>query len=373
MNTIKKTLLTGVITFLAACEQPADQKQLFLEQQLDSFILPLHQQLSLQSQHFINQSTQFCQQPNQQHLQQVQLQWLATMKAWQQVQSINFGPITDDNQAWKMQFWPDKKNLIKQKTVKLLRSEDTINVDKIEQSSVVIQGLSAAEYLLFDQQQLVEQQTILSSFDDNSRNAQRRCQMLTAISQHSFNVAEFLQQQWGSSTQGYGAVFINPNSDNLEFASQNESIASLIQSIVSSLEVIQKNKLGGPLGYNNKKSIPRPYLAEAWRSQQSLLLIAANLSAVERFLTDQNAGLFQLMADNTQAKTLIPALQQKLKATKQALNDIDQPLFTAVTHEASKSQVETLYKQNQSLLRLIKHDVVTSLGLTLGFNANDGD
>jgi hypothetical protein len=373
MNVIKTTAIASALLTVTACDQPVDTKQQFIERQLAEFILPLHQQFTDQSQLFITSSQQFCQQPNQQQLLLVQQQWLATMQAWQQLQSINFGPITVDNQAWKMQFWPDKKNLIKQKTLKLLRTDDTIDVHKIEHSSVVVQGLSAAEYLLFDEQQLADDETILSSYDNGSKMASRRCDLLTAISQHSLNIAGFLQQQWGSNAEGYGAVYSQPNIDNIAYPDQDQAITSIIQSIVSSLEVIQKNKLGGPLGYNNKKSIPRPYLAEAWRSQQSLSLIKANLTAAELFLTNPNSGLFLLMADSQQASSLIPLVKQQLHDTQAALAAIEQPLAKAVSDPADIERVITLYSENQTLLRLLKTDVVTALGLTLGFNSNDGD
>ena len=66
-------------------------------------------------------------------------------------------------------------------------------------------------------------------------------------------------------------------------------------------------------------------------------------------------------------------MKQQLHDTQAALAAIEQPLAKAVSDPADIERVITLYSENQTLLRLLKTDVVTALGLTLGFNSNDGD
>ncbi|ROR99951.1 hypothetical protein EDC56_2586 [Sinobacterium caligoides] len=381
MPTLPKKLLlkhglivTALSITIAGCSKQPTPEQTLINTELDRVIVPIHQHFEEQTAQLSQQATAFCSdQRNPDSLETLREQWLLSMQSWQQVMAIDFGPIKEHNQAWKIQFWPDKKNLIKQKTLKLLASDSKIDGDKIEKASVVIQGLSATEYLLYDRQSLVNAESDFNSlYDTSTTQGQRRCDMLMAVTDHSHRVAQHMAERWvgNDEEQGYADIYRSFGEDNVDYPTANDAIGTLIQSMVSSLEKIKKDKIGGPLGYNAKTKLVRPYLVEAWRSQQSLQLIDANLEAIDQLL---NAGLLEYISAKPGGAELAAKIKQQLADTQFAASVIKQSLFEAVNDADGKAQTEDLYRQVTLLLRLLKKETVDTLGITLGFNSNDGD
>ena len=65
-------------------------------------------------------------------LKRYRAQWKNTMQAWQRIQWVNFGPITENSREWQIQFWPDRNNIVGQKIKFLLEQDgiDTADLDR---------------------------------------------------------------------------------------------------------------------------------------------------------------------------------------------------------------------------------------------------
>jgi predicted lipoprotein len=347
-----------LLLFLVACSQPPEQQ--LLEKTADSVILPLYQQYFAATEKLNQDAITFCQSPANKDLYQTLRQdWLQAMKAWQGAQQIIFGPVQEDNQAWKIQFWPDKHNLIRKKTQALLDSSDKLTVERLTQASVVVQGLSALEYLLFDTDagQLQQYQQ------------PRQCQLLMAVTANSEQVAGFLYDQWRPGGGDYRAVFTSPGPDNPEFPDTKAGISALVDALASNLERAKNERLGGPLGYRNSKQRPQAYLSEAWRSQSSLKLLQANIEA--------SLVLYQPMSDYMQLfsarRDLDQQIHQQFSLVLQQLQQLEKPLFIAVTEPEQQLLLTALYSDVTGLVTLMKNELPSAMGVNLGFNSNDGD
>lgn len=362
MTRLSRTLYFACVAlFLAAC-QPSPTAEEKLLRNSSQWIVDNHQRFATASTHFEQASHAFCASPSAENLEAARSRWVTAMSAWQSVKLTNFGPLSVGNQSWKIQFWPDKKNLIRRKSLELMNSDDAITVDRLGGASVVVQGLSAAEYLLFD-----PQEGQLNHFTEGDL-AYRRCELLQAIAGHTHQVSKNLHQQWIS----YAETLANPSEENPEYKTPQASISVLVDSLAAALEVAKQQQLAMPLGYRQKSKRGRPYFGEAWRSQHSRELLIANLESVKALfsLADQY-GLEDYLRDTQHAdlaKTLSDLMSAAIKETEQSA-----AFFTAVTDKEQRLQLDHLYQTLGELLSTVKNDLPPALGVQLGFNSNDGD
>jgi predicted lipoprotein len=234
-----------------------------------------------------------------------------------------------------------------------------LTVERLTEASVVVQGLSALEYLLFDADagQLQQYQQ------------PRQCQLLMVVSTHSEQVASFLYDQWRPGGGNYRAVFTTPGPDNKAFPDSKAGISALVDALVSNLERAKNERLGGPLGYRNRKLRPQAYLTEAWRSQSSLKLLQANIKA--------SLALYQPLSDYMQLfparRDLDQQIHQQFTLVLEQLQQLETPLFIAVTEPTQQALLTALYDDVTGLVKLIKNKLPPAMGVNLGFNSNDGD
>jgi predicted lipoprotein len=359
MKSLRLYFLVISSLLLCACQQeqepPANPELTLLLNLGQQVIVPWHQQFSDEALLLQRNSNEFCSNTSTRSLESLQQSWRSTMGAWQQIQLITFGPIQADNLSWKVQFWPDRHNLIKRKTDELLASDDDITAERISEASVVIQGLSSLEYLLFDP----EAETALKQA--------RRCQLLLATTEHTHSIAEKLSQQW---QQHYLSTFTQPGPDNKIYSNKESALIAVVDSLLASLEVIKKDKLEKPLGYSNKSKKARPYLSEAWRSEYSLKSIEINIVGLQ---TIYQQGLDSYLGQQENGPALKQNVDNHFQQMMATLNAVNLPLSKAVKDPQQQTILALLHQQLTSMIKLFKYEVPATMGITLGFNANDGD
>ena len=115
-----------------------------------------------------------------------------------------------------MQFWPDKKNLVARQVTALLGAKPNLTQADLDGASVVVQGLSAYEYVLFDK-------TI--DLGDSATKA-RYCPLLTSIGEHQQQLAASVLQQWEDKDGMADQLRSFPNE---RYAEPSEAIAELLR------------------------------------------------------------------------------------------------------------------------------------------------
>lgn len=364
--------LASTLTYLS---KPASDKQ-DLERQVardlaENTITHFHQQFAISTKALSASSQTFCLNPNETTLQVAQEQWKLAMSDWQAVKIINFGPIKVNNLSWRLQFWPDKKNLVGRKIKSLLKSEDIIDKAGLKESSVVIQGLSALEYLLFDRTggKLSHYQT--------AGKGPRQCDLLQTVASLTQQTAEQLASAWQADAE-YSSNFINTTAteseaDDTEIATGTPPITLLIESVLANLETLKNDKLGAPLGLKSATGKTNAFLAEAWRSQYSLPLVSANLRSVRQLLVNgELLGLTDFLIANDQ-QALAARLLTQLDAAQITLNSVRKPLTEAINHDESRQALSKAHADLAMLINTLKRDIPIALNISLGFNDNDGD
>ena len=358
-------LLIAAIGLTAACSPAPSEKVLINTSKLA--ILPAHERFSLSSQALALAADSFCGAPSSEGLDLVRTHWRTTVDSWSGVQNLQFGPLLIDNQAWKIQFWPDKKNLIARKVEALIRSDEVLNEKRIDDASVVVQGLSSLEYLLFDGK--------LGSLNSyaNTDTSTRRCALLVAVTGHLHGVANGLYDAWRPESGNYLQAFTKTGPDNPEYPDDNVALANLLDTLVAGVELIKRDKFERPLGLASSDGQAQIYLLEWWRSQYSREAITANLMALKTVFTAASGyGLDDYLTSVKQHSDLSAQIQQHFDSSLSAANAIPNSLFSS---PAPRDQAELIAFQNEitTLLSLLKSDLPTALGISLGFNAKDGD
>ncbi|MDQ4191573.1 imelysin family protein, partial [Pseudomonas aeruginosa] len=282
----------------------------------------------------------------------------AAQKAWAELQPLLIGPLAEGNRAWQVQFWPDKKDLVGRQVEQLLKNNPQVDAAALAKASVVVQGLSAYEYILFD-----------SKIDlADAATKARYCPLLEAIGTHQQQLAQDILARWKNDGGMLTQMSKFPND---RYADAHEAIAELLRVQVTALDMLKK-KLGTPLG-RQSKGIPQPYQAEAWRSNASLASLDASLSGAQ--------ALWEGI-DGKGLKTLLPAEQKDLAGKIDAayadshakLAALEQkPLSELLASEDGRNQLNALYDSLNVVHRLHEGDLARALGVQLGFNANDGD
>lgn len=339
---------------LTACS-PQDPQQRTSAALAEGVLLPAYSAWQQSSQQLAESARAFC--AGQQELGAAQQAFLTDVASWAALQPLLLGPLAEGNRAWQVQFWPDKKNLVQRQVEALLNSKPQLTRADVEQASVVVQGLSAYEYVLFD-----------AGIDltDKARQA-RYCPLLTAIGEHQQQLSATVLDQW-QDKEGMAAQL--KRFPNARYAEAPEAIAELLRTQINAIDGLKK-KLGAALGRQSRGQ-PQPYQAEFWRSNSSLSSLAASVASAERlWLGADQDGLRSLLGDGQ--PMLAERIDQQYATTRQHLAALQSPLGELLADESGRAELNTLYEQLDKLHRLQGGELAKALGVQLGFNAHDGD
>lgn len=361
---VRLTIITVATALLVACDRSPEQTMLHDTGQ--QVVLPLHETFLAETLSLSEAATSYCSLENrsEQDLSALKDRWIAAMNAWEGIQGFQFGPITEDNQAWKVQFWPDRKNLISRKTEQFVKRDSEITLSALQQASVVIQGLSAIEYLLYD--------TPSDRLRQPPPSGHRYCLHLQAAAQNLHEVADFLYSSWQPAAGNYLKIWSKPGPDNLHYPDQRASIGAVIETLVYALERIKRDKLERPLALADQGQA-NPFLLEWWRSKQSREAILVNLHSLQLlFNGGQGEGLATLLKHH-QGEILAGEINNKFDRAVSITAAMEGSLFDNHSNSDTQLALMQLHGLLGELLSAFKRDLPAKLGITLGFNSNDGD
>jgi uncharacterized protein len=345
---------TALGLLLGACA-PSDPYAQTSQALTEEVLLPAYADWAEANRRMAASSIAFC--ADNEELADAREAFLQAQLAWAGLQPLLIGPMGEGNRAWQVQFWPDKKNLVGRQIGSLLKRKPQLTQADLESGSVVLQGLSAYEYVLYDK---------AVDLTDSATKA-RYCPLLQAIGEHQQKLSADMLQTWKAKDGMAAQLSEFPNE---RYAESAEAIADLLRVQVTALDGLKK-KLGAPLG-RQSKGFPQPFQAEAWRSDATLPSIDAALAGAQQLW---------LGTDGNGLKALVPAEQADLtkridvayETARQHLVDIMLPFSELIADEAGRARLDALYQDIDALHRLHQTELARALGVQIGFNAHDGD
>ncbi|MEM6528947.1 MAG: imelysin family protein, partial [Chloroflexota bacterium] len=242
-----------------------------------------------------------------------------------------------------------------------LETPGTINAEFIEFLGSSSKGLPALEYFIFGDD-------VLASLTE----VQNRRDYAAGLAADIRRVADELVVEWTPQNSGYGDRFINADG---EANSVRSSVSMVTNEMIAELEDVARFWLGGPLGYRDGGE-PQPDLVEAPYSGTSTAKLIANLEGFQMALNGTGeapsmADYLDFLGAELDGEPLSDVLNAQIDTTIAALQAIESPLHIAVVEDTVT--VEAAYDEAVTLLRLVKTDTASQLGITVTFTDNDGD
>ncbi|WP_085714439.1 imelysin family protein [Pseudomonas sp. B28(2017)] len=350
-----KLLFTSLAALALGACSPQDPQAVTSAAIAKSVILPTYTRWVEADRQLAVSALAYCE--GKETLETARADFLHAQKAWAELQPLLIGPLAEGNRSWQVQFWPDKKNLVGRQVEQLVTAQPQIDATALAKSSVVVQGLSAYEYILFDSKPDVS----------NAEQKARYCPLLIAIGERQKQLAEEILQTWNNTDGMLAQMSKFPNQ---RYADSHEAIADLLRVQVTAIDTLKK-KLGTPMG-RQSKGVPQPFQADAWRSQASLTSLEASLAAAKTVWEGvDNKGLRSLLP--SEQKPLADKIDEAYAASLKLFAGNQRSLTEMLNDDAGRQQLNELYDSLNVVHRLHETDLAKALGIQLGFNANDGD
>jgi predicted lipoprotein len=298
-------------------------------------------------------SEALCAAPSEQALQNAHEAFQANALDWQQVQWLNFGPVTYFMRYYAFEYWPDKKG-VTQRQLRALSQGDPSVMDAPKfwtSASIAVRGLTAVESLLYHP-------------DFEPIQSSNHCRLLEKVTAHHFESADAVAKQW---QEGKAEDWVF-DEEGTGFDPEKVALEQFLQQWIEHMSAVKDAKLETPIGYNGRENLK---LAEFYRSDLSLKAIQKNLQSYREIYHAGSPSLYT-MAKQTNpilATQLDEQLIQNVKLSLQLPNNFfhaDQPNNdrTSIARPLVKS-----ISNSQSYLA----SLVTQLGFQIGFNSRDGD
>ncbi len=259
------------------------------------------------------------------------------------------GPVMN-RRSWAVIDWPINTDDIE----KLLNDESVVlDFERLSKRVGADQrGFGAAEYFLYTG---AAERDLLESFTNP-----RRCAYLTSVAEVAAAEADLLVGDWTSSYEDggpYREILLDPDDSSLD---------AMVNDLLFLLERIVDLELGAALGEMGEEvdvsRIPEgPAGLGAVDLQQRLY-------GARRVLIggDGVDGLGPLLADET-----VSQLEEQFDAASEAVSAIDSSLREAAM--SSPESVDQIYEDVEDIMRTVATNVVSRLGVQIGFSDADGD
>ena len=281
--------------------------------------------------------------------------------AWGRIEHIQFGPITRETRLERILFWQDRRGRGARQVEQVIanRDQSVLDVNLLANRSVALQGIGALESVLYKEP---------TAFADPS-SARFRCSYGQAIATNLATIAAQLQFDW-SDNGDYAKLWLSAGPGNPQFLSPSETTLALAKAFDHGIERIRDTRIAGPLGLNQQRVRTPAVLSTSGRT---IRLITANIEGIrelyiagglQRAITATNAN----ESDKSRAKLVADELNTALKIAR-SLAPVANPFAQGKTAQPLVAMGFPLKNARDQAAVLL----ASTAGLSMGFNASDGD
>jgi len=322
-----------------------------------SHVIPRYEVLVQATSQLVQISQSFCSETDATELSAIRNQFHQTMDAWFGVAHIRFGPIEFLMRQHRFFFWPQARGKVVAAVTAAIASGDSI---VMIDHNVAAQGLLAIEAMLFHAQ----------FFGGNEANKSQVCTWLIAVVRNLESMAVGTLADWRDGDSAYAQFMQQPDVNNPFYERHEAATLHFFQSLFTSLQFVYDINLKPVVG--DTLATARPVLAESRPSARSTRNLTVTLLALqELYGSDDRIGLSDL---TSRAEPKLDTLMQKaFRVTLTNLKALSVPIEVAATDADKRLQLEKLTKQIQAIKQIVRSRLSKAIGLTVGFNALDGD
>ena len=324
---------------IIAVDISADTEKTYLTHVANDIVIPAYADAAKQSNVLHDLAQKHCQQApvSGDELQALRDQWLVLAQAWASAEMVNFGPATASMSNLYINYYPDERGLVHGGVADLITANPKLTAEQLANESAIVQGVPGLEEALYA---------------NDSLSAGQCAYVMSASSALSTRLKD-IEKNWQKNATKLLAIDKTAESD--------QGLNQWFNSLLSLVETMKSNAIDQPLGLTGKAKGHLP----AATAEQSRAIINAKLATLNETLTDP--VLTAILGSNNENE-VADNLSTALADTTTLLAQMPEDLGTA-----DKATQQELYDHLTSVTRLIKRQLIPTLGLRVGFNSNDGD
>ena len=324
---------------IVAIDISAETEKTYLTHVAEDIVIPAYADAAKQSGLLHDLAQKHCQQApvSSDELQALRAQWLVLAQAWASAEMINFGPATASMSNLYINYYPDERGLVHSGVADLIAANPTLTAEQLTGESAIVQGIPGLEEALFA---------------NDSLNAAQCAYVVSASSALSTRLKD-IESNWQQNATTLLAIDKTADSD--------QGLNQWFNALLSLIETMKTNAIDEPLGLTGKAKGHLP----AATAGQSRAIINAKLATLNKTLTDP--VLTAILGSNDE-NAIAASLSSELADTTTLLAQMPEDLATA-----DKAKQQELFDHFTTITRLMKRQLIPTLGIRVGFNSNDGD
>ena len=360
---MKTTLaISAILLMVTACSSgPSVSRGDVLISLTENVILPSIETVDEETSQMRDAVVALCDAPSETTLIQARDEWRGAKDAWMRSRAIGFGPAMDRRSRSFVDWWPVEPERIEN----TISTKDSITSEYVREFlSTTQRGLGAIEYLLFEGDDVV---TVLSNPET------LRCEYLVAAADVATTETSGLLSDWTVGPSGdapYADQFTGQAASSLLPLA---AISEVVRTSVFLLRSITDMQLGSALGMNDSEADPL-----AIRSGPAMNGVA-DLHNQVLSIKDAYTGLEGTSEDVYGVGALVSGLSEdadermlaSFSKAIDAISELEEPLDEAIHNDVAT--VRNAYDALKELQVALNTEVVSLLGITVGFADTDGD
>lgn len=324
---------------IVAIDISAETEKTYLTHVAEDIVIPAYADAAKQSGLLHDLAQKHCQQApvSGDELQALRAQWLVLAQAWASAEMINFGPATASMSNLYINYYPDERGLVHSGVAELIAANLKLTPEQLANESAIVQGVPGLEEALFA---------------NDSLNAAQCAYVVSASAALSTRLKD-IESNWQQNATTLLAIDKTADSD--------QGLNQWFNALLSLIETMKTNAIDEPLGLTGKAKGHLP----AATAGQSRAIINAKLATLNKTLTDP--VLTAILGSNDE-NAIAASLSSELADTTTLLAQMPEDLATA-----DKAKQQELFDHFTTITRLLKRQLIPTLGIRVGFNSNDGD
>ena len=324
---------------ITAVDISAETEKTYLTHVANDIVIPAYADAAKQSDLLHDLAQKYCQQApvSGDDLQALRDQWLVLAQAWAGAEMINFGPATASMSNLYINYYPDERGLVHSGVADLIAANPKLTAEQLANESAIVQGVPGLEEALYA---------------NDSLDAAQCAYVMSASSALSTRLKD-IEKNWQQNATNLLAIDKTADSD--------QGLNQWFNSLLSLVETMKSNAIDQPLGLTGKAKGHLP----AATAEQSRAIINAKLATLNEALTDPVlTAILGSNNENEVADNLSTALADATTLLAQMPEDLE---------AADKATQQELYDHLTTITRIIKRQLIPTLGIRVGFNSTDGD
>ncbi|WP_201625727.1 imelysin family protein [Psychrobacter immobilis] len=324
---------------IIAVDISADTEKTYLTHVANDIVIPAYADAAKQSDLLHELAQKSCQQApvSGNELQALRDQWLVLAQVWAGAEMINFGPATASMSNLYINYYPDERGLVHGGVADLIAANPKLTAEQLANESAIVQGIPGLEEALYA---------------NDSLDAGQCAYVMSASSALSTRLKD-IEKNWQQNSITLLAIDKTAESD--------QGLNQWFNSLLSLVETMKSNAIDQPLGLTGKKKGHLP----AATAGQSRAIINAKLATLNKAMTDP--VLTAILGSNNE-NAVADNLSTALADATTLLAQMPEDLATA-----DKATQQELYDKLTTITRIIKRQLIPTLGIRVGFNSTDGD